>query len=91
MTPKHNHLGVKLVRVLITIYRYTLSLVIGRACRFAPSCSEYTLEAVEKHGVIKGSYLGLRRIGRCRPGGGDGFDPVPDTFPETFRWRKPTK
>lgn len=46
-------------------------------CRFHPSCSHYTLEAVETHGALRGSWLGVRRIVRCRPGGGFGFDPVP--------------
>ena len=85
---RHTHLGVKLIKLLITIYRYSLSLIIGRQCRYAPSCSEFTAEAVEKFGVLKGSYLGIRRIGRCRPGGrpkggakdSDGYDPVPETF-----------
>lgn len=46
-------------------------------CRFVPSCSAYAIEAVETHGVLHGGYLALRRIGRCRPAGGRGFDPVP--------------
>jgi len=46
-------------------------------CRFLPSCSEYALEAVERHGVVRGGVLALRRIGRCHPWGGQGIDPVP--------------
>ncbi len=46
-------------------------------CRFTPSCSEYTLQAVEKFGLIKGSWIGLKRIARCHPWGGSGHDPVP--------------
>jgi putative membrane protein insertion efficiency factor len=46
-------------------------------CRFHPSCSQYTLEAVERHGALRGGWLGVRRVIRCRPGGGFGFDPVP--------------
>jgi putative membrane protein insertion efficiency factor len=46
-------------------------------CRFQPTCSAYALEALEKHGAIRGSWLALRRILRCHPGGGSGYDPVP--------------
>lgn len=47
-------------------------------CRFVPSCSTYAAEAIESHGVLSGSWLAMRRLGRCRPGGGFGFDPVPN-------------
>jgi putative membrane protein insertion efficiency factor len=46
-------------------------------CRFVPSCSEYAVEAIAKHGALRGSWLAARRLGRCRPAGGRGFDPVP--------------
>lgn len=50
----------------------------GRAvCRFTPTCSEYTRQAIEKYGTIRGTYMGFKRILRCRPGGGFGYDPVP--------------
>lgn len=52
------------------------SKVFGNACRFTPTCSEYTMEALEKYGFIKGSILGLKRFVRCNPFGGYGFDPV---------------
>ena len=64
---------------LITFYQLTLSLLIGNDCRFYPSCSQYTKEAIEKHGSIKGSWLGVRRICSCHPWHEGGFDPVPDT------------
>lgn len=64
--------------VPIHIYRYTLSPLIGPRCRYAPSCSEYAVEAIQRHGVIKGIWLGFRRICRCHPLGGSGYDPVPD-------------
>lgn len=65
------------VRGAIYSYRYTLSSVIGRECRFLPTCSEYALEAVATHGAWKGTGLALRRIARCHPWGGSGYDPVP--------------
>ncbi len=69
----------KIALVLIKLYQFGLSpLFGGRAmCRFTPSCSEYAKQAIEKHGVLRGVWLGLKRILRCRPGGGFGYDPVP--------------
>jgi putative membrane protein insertion efficiency factor len=62
---------------LIRIYQYTISPLLGRRCRFFPSCSEYTAEALQKHGAIKGAGLGIKRISRCHPWNPGGFDPVP--------------
>ena len=62
---------------LVMVYRYTISPWLGVNCRFHPSCSEYALEALKLHGVFKGSALAARRIGRCHPWGGSGYDPVP--------------
>lgn len=67
----------KLAIKLITVYQYTLSLLIGNQCRFYPSCSRYTQDALATHGFFKGSYLGARRILRCHPWHPGGFDPVP--------------
>lgn len=72
-----------LVRVLIYVYKHTLSPLLSvfvgpnAGCRFEPTCSAYFLEAVETHGVARGSWLGLKRLGRCQPWGGSGPDPVP--------------
>ncbi len=66
-----------IARGLIRGYQLTLSPFIGNQCRFHPSCSNYAMEAVEIHGALKGSWLALRRIGRCHPWGGSGYDPVP--------------
>lgn len=72
-----------LVRCLIRFYQRLISPVLhfmggpGSGCRFHPTCSEYFLQAVEVHGVLRGSWLGLRRIARCHPWGGSGEDPVP--------------
>jgi uncharacterized protein len=61
----------------IRIYQYMISPLIPGACRFTPTCSEYSADAIKKHGVIKGLFLGIKRIGKCHPWGGSGYDPVP--------------
>jgi uncharacterized protein len=64
--------------ILIRFYQYTLSPYLGGSkCRFTPTCSQYTLEAIQKYGPIKGIYLGAKRLSKCHPGGGHGYDPVP--------------
>jgi putative membrane protein insertion efficiency factor len=62
---------------LIKAYRYTLSPYLGSHCRFTPSCSAYTQEAIETHGAVRGLWLGLKRLGRCHPFSPGGYDPVP--------------
>ena len=62
----------------VRAYRLLLSPWVGHNCRFQPTCSAYALEALEKHGAIKGAALTIRRIGRCHPLGSSGYDPVPD-------------
>jgi uncharacterized protein len=64
--------------LLIRFYQLTLSAVIGRRCRFLPTCSDYARQAIEKHGAVNGARLAFRRIARCHPWGGEGYDPVPD-------------
>jgi putative membrane protein insertion efficiency factor len=64
--------------LLIRFYQYALSPYLGGSkCRYTPTCSQYTLEAIKKYGLIKGIYLGAKRLSTCRPGGGHGYDPVP--------------
>lgn len=67
----------KLLVLLIRFYQYAISPLLGRRCRFHPSCSEYTAEAIQKHGVWKGARLGMKRISRCHPWHPGGYDPVP--------------
>lgn len=62
---------------LIRLYQAAISPLFGVACRYEPSCSQYAYEAIEAHGALRGTWLGLRRLARCRPGGGTGYDPVP--------------
>jgi putative membrane protein insertion efficiency factor len=66
-----------ILAVLIRIYQYSISPLLGPRCRFHPSCSDYALEAIEVHGVWRGGYLALRRLMRCHPWNPGGFDPVP--------------
>jgi hypothetical protein len=63
---------------LVWFYRNGISPLIGVHCRYQPSCSEYAADALRRYGAFKGGYLAVRRIGRCHPWGGSGYDPVPD-------------
>ncbi|MFN0096304.1 MAG: membrane protein insertion efficiency factor YidD [Dehalococcoidia bacterium] len=58
-------------------YQVVVSPYLAPACRFEPTCSRYATEAVQRHGALRGGWLTVRRLARCRPGGGRGFDPVP--------------
>ena len=62
---------------LIKLYQLIVSPILGPKCRFTPSCSHYAVEALKKHGVLKGLWLTIKRISRCHPWGGHGYDPVP--------------
>uniref|UniRef100_A0A832G8S7 Putative membrane protein insertion efficiency factor n=1 Tax=Ignavibacterium album TaxID=591197 RepID=A0A832G8S7_9BACT len=63
--------------LLIKIYQIFISPLFPSSCRYTPTCSQYTLEALKKYGVLKGLWLGIKRISRCHPWGGSGYDPVP--------------
>ena len=77
----------KILINFIKIYQYVLSPYIGRECRFYPTCSNYSIEAIERFGFFRGSWLMVARIIRCNPWGGSGVDPVPDVF-SWFPWKK---
>lgn len=63
--------------LLIRIYQVTLSPFLGSGCRYTPTCSHYGVDAIKKHGSFRGGWLALKRILRCNPWGGSGYDPVP--------------
>ena len=93
-------LGSRIARAVllapITVYRWTVSPLLGVNCRHLPFCSDYAREAIDKNGVWKGSWLALSRLSRCHPWGSHGFDPVPDLRDEHYpfapwrygRWTK---
>ena len=70
----------KIIIKIIKLYQYVLSPYFGNNCRYLPTCSEYFIESIEEFGLLKGSFLGLKRILSCHPikvlGGGEGFDPI---------------
>lgn len=63
--------------LLIKIYQYGISPLLGPKCRYTPTCSQYSEQALRKYGLVKGLFLSIKRISKCRPGGGSGYDPVP--------------
>jgi len=63
--------------LFIRLYQIALSPILPSSCRYTPSCSHYSLEALQKHGLFKGSWLAIKRILSCNPWGGNGYDPVP--------------
>ena len=71
----------KIIIALITLYQRFISPYVGQSCRYLPTCSEYTKEAISTHGIVRGLTFGLKRILRCHPikflGGSEGYDPVP--------------
>ncbi|MGD8781125.1 MAG: membrane protein insertion efficiency factor YidD [Ignavibacteria bacterium] len=63
--------------LIVKIYQVFISPILPSSCRYQPTCSEYTIEALKTHGILKGGWLSIKRIVSCNPWGGSGFDPVP--------------
>jgi putative membrane protein insertion efficiency factor len=89
---------VSAARAAIRLYQLTFSALIGRACRHLPTCSDYTSEAIGRHGLWAGGWIGVARICRCHPWGTHGYDPIPEPLPlnghpllpwRYGRWRGP--
>ena len=76
----------RLIYGALRTYKLTLSLVIGRQCRFAPTCSEYAAQVLVEHGPARGTWLALKRLCRCRPGAEWGYDPPPPA-PVRSQWK----
>jgi uncharacterized protein len=82
--------GKALIKAPVHTYRWTLKPLVGAECRHLPTCSQYALEAIDRNGAWRGSWLALSRVCRCHPWGSHGFDPVPDIAGERYRlapWR----
>jgi putative membrane protein insertion efficiency factor len=77
------------LRGLILLYKLLVSPLLPPRCRFLPTCSDYALEAVARHGALKGSWLAARRLLRCHPWGGSGYDPVPALHVHSLSSRSP--
>jgi len=82
-------LGRGAAHYVIRAYQVSFSLVLGRQCRYLPSCSAYMDEAIARHGLGPGGLMGLARLCRCHPWGNHGFDPVPDSLPADSSWVRP--
>ncbi|TXK27399.1 membrane protein insertion efficiency factor YidD [Pontibacter qinzhouensis] len=67
----------KLFLGIIWVYQHLISPITPASCRYTPTCSTYAVQAIKKYGPFKGGWMGLKRIGRCHPWGGSGYDPVP--------------
>jgi putative membrane protein insertion efficiency factor len=78
-----------LLRLPILAYRYSFSAVLGTQCRYEPTCSAYTDEAIARHGAWPGLWMGAARVCRCHPWGPAGWDPVAEQLPPDARWYKP--
>ena len=74
---------------LVRLYQLTLSGFVGNSCRHFPTCSEYAYEAIARHGLWPGGWMGLFRFARCGPGGTHGVDPVPERLAPYFAWYAP--
>jgi len=76
----------KFFLLMIRLYKGAISPFLGNNCRFYPTCSSYTYEAIKKHGVLRGVFLGLKRILKCHPFHPGGYDPIPEKFEVNIKW-----
>lgn len=92
MRPDHtvNRLPARAARLLVRLYRYCVSPLIGPSCRYLPTCSDYADEALHKHGLLRGGWLAAARLTRCHPWGGSGYDPVPGRVDRAREFSAPT-
>jgi putative membrane protein insertion efficiency factor len=82
---KRSSVGVRMALFALRCYKAYLSILFAGACRFEPTCSQYAYQAIERFGVLRGVWMGSKRLARCHPFSGKfGFDPVPDEFHEDF-------
>jgi putative membrane protein insertion efficiency factor len=79
----------RLAHIAIRAYQLSLSSLAGRTCRYLPTCSAYVDEAIDRHGLWAGGFMGLARICRCHPWGSSGYDPVPARLPPGAAWFRP--
>jgi uncharacterized protein len=84
-----SRIGRFFAHIVIRAYQLTLSSIAGAHCRHLPTCSAYMDEAIARHGLWAGGWLGLARFLRCHPWGTSGFDPVPESLPSQARWWLP--
>lgn len=76
LSPFMNNLIKKILILIIKLYQVIISPLLPNACRYTPTCSQYAIEAIQKYGIFKGSWKAIKRILRCNPWGGCGYDPV---------------
>lgn len=81
----------RLTLALIRLYQLLVSPFFGSNCRYQPTCSAFASEAIRRHGVLRGGWLALKRIGRCHPWGGEGYDPVPGESDQADSPAEPNK
>ena len=77
MKDKIKNIGISIVLLPVYFYKHCISPLTPASCRYVPTCSQYAIDAVKKYGPFKGGWLAIKRITRCHPWGGSGFDPVP--------------
>ena len=83
-----NKILITLFLIPVKFYQWFISPLLPQSCRHVPSCSNYTVEALKTHGVLKGTWLSVRRLSKCHPWGTSGYDPVPEKGHQIFKFKK---